>query len=453
MPQLLLIQSSSTQGCPGVPPSLPPNAGFSCQTVDWNAMRRENLSTSAAQLIVAVAYPQTAEAVSLFEWLRSNPVAVPTLAVVSTEIDHGDLRTILAAADEFVVSPVHPQEFHLRIMRMLNTEAMTETPCSRLIDKFGMFQLVGRDPVFVSNVEKIPSIARVDAAVLITGETGTGKEMFARAIHHLSRRRSLPFIPVDCGSVPEHLFENEMFGHRRGAFTDAREEQRGLVAMANGGTLFLDEIDALSLTAQAKILRFLQEHTYKPLGADRFLCSDIRIVAATNRDIESCVRQKQFRADLYYRLNVLRCELPPLRQRVGDISVLSRHFVKTLCSDQVESKVLSPTALYKLNAYDWPGNVRELLNVLQRAIVFADSSEIHASQISLPQSVDVSIATEATSFRQAKARTIEAFERMFVESALQRHHGNITQAAYEAGKERRAFGRLVKKYNINRFAS
>lgn len=417
-------------------------------------MRRENLSTSAAQLIVAVAYPQTAEAVHLFEWLRSNPIAAPTLAVVSTEMEQNALHTILSAADEFVFSPVDPQEFHLRVVRMLSSEARTETPCSRLIDKFGMYQLVGRDPRFVSSVEKIPSIARVEAAVLITGETGTGKEMFARAIHHLSRRRSFPFIPVDCGSLPEHLFENEMFGHKRGAFTDAKEEQRGLVGMANGGTLFLDEIDALSLSAQAKILRFLQEHTYKPLGADRFLSSDVRIVAATNRDIEACVRQKQFRADLYYRLNILRCELPALRQRTGDVSVLSRHFVKTLCSDlQVEPKVLSPAALYKLNAYDWPGNVRELLNVLQRAIVFADGSEIHACHISLPQSVDISQASASNNFRQAKAKTIEVFERMFVESALQRHHGNITQAAYEAGKERRAFGRLVKKYNIDRLAS
>src|ERR1700733_3804600 len=322
MPQLLFIESSTAPGSSGVPSALLPNSGFSCQTVGWNEVRRESLGISAAQLIVAVAYPQTAQAVKLFEWLRSNPISVPTLAVVSPETEHSALRAILNAADEFVVSPVHPQEFYLRVARMLDTETTRETACANLIDKLAMFQLVGRDPAFVRSVEKILSIARVDASVLITGETGTGKEMVARAIHHLSRRRSLPFIPVDCGSVPEHLFENEIFGHKRGAFTDAREEQKGLVAMANGGTLFLDEIDALSLSAQAKLLRFLQEHPYKPLGAERFLRSDVRVLAATNRNIESCVEQKQFRADLYYRLNILRCDLPPLRKRVGDISVL-----------------------------------------------------------------------------------------------------------------------------------
>src|SRR5207247_1989977 len=162
-------------------------------------------------------------------------------------------------------------------------------------------------------------------------ETGTGKELCARAIHHLSSRRSFPFIPVDCAALPDHLFENEFFGHARGAFTDAHAEQKGLVAMAEGGTLFLDEIDALALTAQAKLLRFLEERAFKPLGADRFVKADVHVLAATNRSLEALIRNGQFRSDLYFRLNVLSLHLTPLRDRRGDIALLARHFVDACC--------------------------------------------------------------------------------------------------------------------------
>jgi DNA-binding NtrC family response regulator len=297
--------------------------------------------------------------------------------------------------------------------------------------------------------------ARTQHTVMITGETGTGKELSARAIHHLSRRRDFPFIAVDCAAFPDHLFENEMFGHARGAFTDAHRDQRGLIAMAEGGTLFLDEINSLSATSQAKLLRFLQEHTYRPLGADRFVQADVNILAASNRDLEQMVQERQFRSDLFFRLNVLRLHMMSLRERRGDIPILAQHFLDVICREQSQPlKTLSPATVAELMKEDWPGNVRELYNVIQRAVVFAHGPEIQPGDVR-PQESDPSPADAAgdaprDGFRQARARAIEAFERSYLLETLRRHNGNITQSARYALQDRRAFGRLVKRYGIDR---
>jgi len=292
--------------------------------------------------------------------------------------------------------------------------------------------------------------------VLITGETGTGKEMCARAIHHLSSRRDLPFIAVDCAALPEHLFESEMFGHVRGAFTDAHRDQEGLVALAGDGTLFLDEIDSLPITAQSKLLRLLQEHSYRPVGSTRFISTGARIVATCNQDLERLVQEKKFRSDLFFRLNVLRLQLVPLRQRRSDVALLSRHFLKTLAVEHgTARKNFAPALIQMLMDYDWPGNVRELYNVLQRAVLLCPSTNITLEQITyvpigkmaasvqLPQS-------ESSNFREARARAVMAFERSYIEETLRHSGGNVTRAARLAGKDRRVFGRLMKRHHITR---
>jgi transcriptional regulator with GAF, ATPase, and Fis domain len=338
---------------------------------------------------------------------------------------------------------------------------------SRIAEHLALARLIGREPVFTATVTKIPAVARASSPVLILGETGTGKELCARAVHHLSPRRQAPFIPVDCATLPDQLCENELFGHVRGAYTDAHSSQRGLVAMADGGTLFLDEIDSLTLSAQAKLLRLLQEGTYKPLGADRFHRADVRIIAASNLNLRQLVQLKTFRADLYFRLNVLQLDMPPLRARRGDIPLLADHFVRVLCDEAgIPRKTLAPEAMERLSAADWPGNVRELFNVLQRAVVFAEAATISLPHLaildeSLPAYTDRIEASEASEpgepagngeggFREARARAVEAFERTYVENLLRKHHGNVTQSAREAKKDRRAFGRLMKRYRIER---
>jgi DNA-binding NtrC family response regulator len=246
------------------------------------------------------------------------------------------------------------------------------------------------------------------------------------------------------------LFENEMFGHERGAFTDAHRAQKGLVAIAEGGTLFLDEIDSLSLRAQGKLLRFLQDRTYKPLGAEKFIRANIRIVAASNRDLDHEVETQAFRRDLFFRVNVLRLHMIPLRERPGDIAPLAKHFLSLACAEIGSArKVLAPSALSLLECSDWPGNVRELCNIIRRAVVYSEGRLILPAHIApgLKPAATSDLFTTA-SFNQARAEALNAFERRYAEALLRKHNGNITHAAREAGKDRRAFGRLVKRHNL-----
>jgi len=410
----------------------------------------EKLEQCHVQLLVAVAIPPEPAPLRLFKWLREHPIPRPTLAVLSSEIDDQTLSVISQATDDFVLWPIRAVELLHRVQRIIGPGTKRdelESAREHLTEVFGMEQIVGEHPKFVRAIKTIPLIAKSDLPVLITGPTGTGKELCARAIHLLSSRRSFPFIPVDAGAIPDHLFENELFGHARGAFTDAHTAQKGLAAMAEGGTLFLDEVDALSPSAQAKVLRFLQERTYKPLGSDRFVKAALNIIAATNRDLETCVREKQFRADLYFRLNALRLDLPAMVDRRSDILVLARHFLRIQNSPGSNRKSLTPASVRKLESHDWPGNVRELSNVIQRAMLFTEGQFILPDHLSLPVS-GASAEPAGGNFRKARTRIIEAFEKEYVERLLQEHNGSVTRAAIAAGKDRRAFGRLKKKYGV-----
>jgi DNA-binding NtrC family response regulator len=423
---------------------------WSVERVRWDHLAPEALQQSTFELVVAIVVSETEEALRFFRWLRDQAVTFGTLAVLAAEPNVEILELTLNVVDDFVLVPTNFQELRYRVARILEVQQNNKRHLGeQLSAEFGMAGIVGKDPVFIQAVRKIPALARSDAPVLITGETGTGKEICAQAIHHISRRCDFPLIPVDCTGVPQQLFENEVFGHVQGAYTDARREQKGLAAMAAGGTLFLDEIDNLDLGAQAKLLRFLQDGTYKPLGSDRFIRSDVRVIAATNRNIEALVSTGEFRSDLYYRLNVLRLDLPPLRKRRGDIPLLAWHFLSSLSPPGGPRKLFSAAALQKLNCYHWPGNVRELLNVVQHGLVFAESSQILPCHIPVPVVV-VDSQSPGGLFREARTRAIEAFERQYVEEMIRKHNGNVTHAAREAGKERRSFGRMIKKYGLNR---
>jgi transcriptional regulator with GAF, ATPase, and Fis domain len=446
--RLLIIGSQDLASKMGFDRLLPHGPGFRCEYVSWETLALERLSVTGAELVVALAVEEPR---SLARWLRDRPLVSPTLAVLPSAADEDLLRLASETVDDFVLWPGCEGELRQRLARMLGSHNV-ESVHLRLTREMGMAQLVGQDPAFVATLEAVPLLAASAAPVLLCGETGTGKELFARAIHHLSRREGFPFIPVECGALPDHLAENEIFGHVRGAFTDAHADQKGLAAMAEGGTLFLDEVDALSLAAQAKLLRFLEDGAYRALGADRFTRANVRLIAATNRDLESCVREKQFRSDLYFRLNVLQLRLPPLRDRRGDINLLARHFLESCCAATgARRKSFSSATLNMLEIYSWPGNVRELYNVVQRAVVFCPGTQILPNHISLPAPPQAS-SEVVSSFRQARRQAIESFERHYVREMLRKHRGNVTRAAFEAGKDRRAFGRLVKKYSVDRNA-
>jgi transcriptional regulator with PAS, ATPase and Fis domain len=305
--------------------------------------------------------------------------------------------------------------------------------------------MIGESPTFLDKVRCVPRFARCDATVLISGESGTGKELFARAIHYLSPRADRPFVPINCGALPENLVESEIFGHKRGAFTGAASDQAGLIREADGGTLFLDEIDTLMPPAQVKLLRFLQDGEYHPVGSQQILHANIRVIAAGNADFSQIVREGKFREDLFYRLNVLALTLPALRERRGDILLLTHDFLeKQAAITGTRSKNLSLAALNRLLSHSWPGNVRELQNVLMRAIVLSDRDSIEPSDLDLPDS----LAGEDQSFRAMKSRAVRRFEHDFLATVLHAHDGNITRAAFAVKKNRRAFWQLLRKHGL-----
>ncbi len=433
------------------------SAGFRCEATSWTRFPPDRLDRPGARGVLAALPPDECNpAIALFESIRAHACRVPFIAVLPSGAPNDLVERAADAADELVWTPLRAQELRYRLSRALGRDSPVDTAevRRRLTAELGLAQLVGEDPGFARVLERIPVFARTDRTVLVTGETGTGKELCARAIHHLGPRRDFPFVPVDCGAIPDHLFENELFGHVRGAFTDARGDQKGLVAMAVGGTVFLDEIDSLSPAAQSKLLRFIQERSYRPIGADRFHQANVNVIAATNRDLEACVKAGTFRADLYYRLTVLCLHVLPLRERRGDVPILARHFLEAYSTRDGAPRFFSHAALHKLMAYSWPGNVRELMHVVERAVALLRGPEVVASDLTFsgdhaPQSGEPHyIDPQGGGLREARSRAVAAVERSYVETLLRKHGGNITRAAREARQDRRAFGRLAKRYHL-----
>jgi transcriptional regulator with PAS, ATPase and Fis domain len=300
-------------------------------------------------------------------------------------------------------------------------------------------------------LKQINKIARVDAPTFVIGETGTGKELAVRAIHYLSDRASFPFVPVNCGALPEALVESELFGHERGAFTDAKSASKGLVAEAGGGTLFLDEVDSLGIKAQAALLRFLQDRTYRRVGASVQREADVRIVVASNVKIETLLESRHFRSDLLYRLNILSLPMPPLRERGRDAVELAHIFLDRLRQQyRMPAMTFAPDALLYIANYAWPGNVRELENVIHREFLMSDDNLVRIGQVSTAASttMDKQVEQSRAPFKIAKAEAIADFERSYLAAMLAKANGNLSQAAQMAGQDRSAFGKLVRKHRL-----
>jgi DNA-binding NtrC family response regulator len=357
------------------------------------------------------------------------------------------IELLKLGAGDVLFPPFTEESVVPRVSRIIIGERPEELFLQKLKEKLGLRKMIGRNSAFLAEVNKIPQIARCDANVLIAGETGTGKEIYARSIHYLSRRAAKPFVAVSCGAIPADLFENELYGHERGAFTAAMSPQAGLIQEAEGGSLFLDDIDCIPLGAQTKVLRFLQEKEFRPLGSARAQHSDTRMIASTNTDLAKAVSQNIFRRDLYYRLSVISITLPPLRSREEDIPLLARHFIEKH-RDEFDSNAIdiSPGALQKLMCYDWPGNVRELENVIERAVAFSSKALIDVKDICLPED---EACLGAKTFKEAKSQAVTQFEKQYIQELLSTHQGNISQSAKAAHKDRRAFWELIRKHKID----
>lgn len=334
-------------------------------------------------------------------------------------------------------------------------EAAASLGQSRLAKRAGVSRVIGESPAMESVFKLIEKVAPTQSNVLVYGESGTGKELVARAIHDASLRADRPFIPVDCVSLPDTLLESELFGHEKGAFTGAHVSKPGLFEVAAGGTVFLDEVSGMSQTLQSRLLRVLQERQMRRVGGIRFLDVDVRVIAASNQDLEAACRKGEFREDLYYRLNVIPIVLPPLRSREGDIPILAQEFLRRFMKQQGAAigsvPNLDPTATELLCGYAWPGNVRELQNVIERAAVLADGPLItgaHLPDRLRQAAMDDTASGEAGSFKHAKQAAVTTFERSFLLELLKRNDGHMGRAAREAGVDRKTIERMVKKHGL-----
>jgi transcriptional regulator with GAF, ATPase, and Fis domain len=341
------------------------------------------------------------------------------------------------------------------VLRFSPLDEEVEVPLYRL-ERCGA--MVGRSPQMRALFMQLASIATSDATVLIEGETGTGKELLAEEIHKASTRKDQPFIVLDCSAIPEHLIESELFGHIRGSFTSAVADRSGAFELAHGGTLFLDEIGELSLASQPKLLRALESRQIKPVGASRYRPVNVRIVAATNRDLRLAVNEGTFRPDLFYRLSVIRLHLPPLRERPEDIELLANMFMTEFWQRMASGTTPPPLnreTIQRLVNHRWPGNIRELRNFLERvAIMTRSGAPLSAefdppAQSAAPTSMNGEFYADLP-YKEAKLKWMDQFETAYLSELLQRHKGNVAAAARQAGVDRTYIFRLMRKYGIQR---
>jgi transcriptional regulator with GAF, ATPase, and Fis domain len=326
-----------------------------------------------------------------------------------------------------------------------------------LQEKYGFHNIVGKSKKMQEIYRIIAKVAPTDSTVLIYGQSGTGKELIARAIHFNSLRLEKQFVPVDCAVLSENLLESELFGHVRGSFTGAVSTKPGLFEIADGGTVFLDEVGNISLAIQAKLLRVLQEREFTPVGGTKVKKVNIRLIAATNKNLEKMIKEETFREDLYYRLNIVPIFLPSLRERQEDIPLLAGHFLKKYSEEMGKAVTgFTPDAMERLLRYHWPGNVRELENVIERSVVMVDGEMVRSELLVLPkeQEKEVEIQVPLTSDglkelkKHLREKAVEDVERVFVLNALERNNWNVTRASEEVGMLRPNFQALMRKYNL-----
>jgi DNA-binding NtrC family response regulator len=394
-------------------------------------------------------------ALQLVEKLRHSNPPLPVIVVADTPSIDSATASLRLGAGDYLTEPVAPTELVASAERLLGQRRPLEERelLQRQIEKpYSFDEFVGACPAMRRVFDTIMQIADSNVDVLVIGETGTGKELVARSIHRRGSRHDKPFVPVDCGAIPENLLESEFFGHERGSFTGADARRIGLLEFADGGTLFLDELGELPLLLQAKLLRTLQERKIRRVGGREEIDVDIRIVAATSRNLDEMIRQKQFREDLYYRINVVRIELPPLRARGDDLGLLAERFVMRY-SREMHKPVggITPEAFQVMRQYHWPGNVRELQNVIRRSIALTQKSLIGLDD--LPDALVVSagerIVHEQPGFFRAREEHVARFERDYLEALLRRHQGNVKTAAEEACLPRGTLYRLMKNHGLD----
>ncbi|MFH1010015.1 MAG: sigma-54 dependent transcriptional regulator [bacterium] len=423
----------------------------------WHQFQTEQPDLS----IVDIGLPGEEDGIDLLRRIHRQDKEHPVLMISGQASPQQAVEALKLGAYDYLGKPINFEKLQLLIARGLESirrrQSLERLKVS-LQTENGFDRLLGNSPIFLQLIEVARRVAEIpSASVLLTGESGTGKELFARAIHWSSSCAHEPFVEINCAAVPETLLEAELFGFEKGAFTDAKQRKPGLLEEANGGSFFLDEVSELSPNLQAKLLRVLEERSFRRLGGTRLIHVQFRLIVATNANLEELITQKRFREDLYYRLNVIHLHLPPLRERHDDVIVITRHFLKEICHDfGREDMALSPQAEQSLLSYPWPGNVRELRNILQRAMVMADGNLLEEAHLTVllnvaptaePAEAESPLAAQGIEI-PPEGISLDEVERMVIQSALRRTRGNVTAAARLLKVSREKLRYRIRKFGL-----
>ncbi len=444
--------------------------GFSVTTADDGLVALEQVAVSAPDVMLVDMMMPHVTGLDVLQQVKARWPAIEVIMMTAFADVDAAVRAVKAGAYDFMTKPFASNDaVVISVQKAAEHKQLLERATrleERLLSRERFGEMIGTSRRMQSVYRLIEGVASATSTVLILGESGTGKELVARAIHQNSSRVANAFVPVNCAAIPRELVESELFGHVRGAFTGAQSARAGLFEAANGGTIFLDEVGDLPLAAQVKLLRTLQEGEVKRVGSDEVRTVDVRVVAATNVDLKSKIEQGEFRRDLFYRLNVIAIQLPPLRQREDDVVVLTHHFLQKLALRMGrDPKRIGADALHMLKSYAWPGNVRELEHAIEHAFVLCQGDTISASdlpfahdELDVLERADGEPASGVVGwpgdlhrlpYADAKRQAMALFDEMYVRESIRRSNGNLSEAARKAGLDRSNFRRIVRKFRAD----
>ncbi|MGO9372796.1 MAG: sigma-54-dependent transcriptional regulator [Syntrophobacteraceae bacterium] len=430
--------------------------GYEVETVSGGREAIEAAKKSSFKVVLTDLSMPDMDGMQVLAHFVQNYPETPAIVLTGFGTIETAVEAMRRGAYDYLSKPANPDEIVLTLKRAIEHKDLKEENVAlryQILEQHRLERLIGQSAPMHHLYRIIKRVAKTDSTVLVTGESGTGKELIANAIHDQSPRREMPFVPINCGAIPEELLESELFGHEKGAFTGAFKERRGRFELANKGTVFLDEIGEMSPKLQVKLLRFLQETKFQRIGGSRTVEVDVRILAATNKDLERAVAENEFREDLFYRLNVIPIHVPPLRERDGDIALLIQHFLKQHClKKNIPQKQMSAAAIESFEQYDWPGNVRELQNVIERLVILTDTDEIQIHD--LPKRMQAAQKAEPRHIELGEdginlKETLDDLENRLILDALQRSGGVKNKAAKLLGLNRTTLIEKMKKKQID----